>query len=271
MDSVLGQLAQTTWITKLVNMQGSTIDRNRISPYSMMEYQQFIYACQQSIPGSSFLGVYFPRKNFIISSRMNGTLDFLLHDALAFGTLTKETLDGKIAGLKEKETLYLAEDDVFQYGKRGSGILAVKAILKLPDDQAPGAVLISFVSFDRFLRAVDSILDSSDFISLTIDDNSENIFSIGANNRDGGFTIQNMSAVTGWEYKLDYSKSTLQQEIMTARNFLFLIIAGILFVCLLISTIFTNKIYKPVLPTLNLPFLRYANKVCQAPAFLLCQ
>jgi AraC-like DNA-binding protein len=252
LDSVLGQLAQTAWMTKLVNMQGNEIDRNRISAYSMMEYQQFIYACQQSIPGSSFLGVYFPRKNFIISSRMNGTLDFLLHDALSPQGLTKGMIMGKVLNMKEKETICLVEDAMYQYGKKGSGILVLKTILKLPDLPSPGAVLISYISHERLLRAVDISLGSGEFLSLGIKDNSGYILYAGLGEGDSAFSVQMASPVTGWIYEMTVSKSILLKEIVLMRNFLCLIAAGILFLCLAISTVFTIRIYKPIRETMEL-------------------
>ena len=252
LDSVLNQLAQTVWINKLVNMQGEDFDKNRVNAYDLMEYQQFVYACQQSLPGVSFLGVYFPRKNYVISSRINGTLDFLLHDALSVRSITKEMINEKVAGLKEKETFYFFANEIYQYGKKGGGVLVFKSILKLPGSTSPGAVLISYIPDERFLKAVDVILKSDGFLSLAIKDNDECIFYTGTEKGDRSFSLTMNSSVTGWDYVLVTSKPELLHDIVLMRNIMLLIVIGTLVVCLLISSIFTIRIYRPIRETLAL-------------------
>jgi AraC-like DNA-binding protein len=252
LDSVQTQLAQTLWVNKLVNMQGDDFDRNRVNAYDLMEYRQFVYACQQSLPGASFLGIYFPRKNYVISSSMNGTLDFLLYDAMSVRSITKDIVDEKIAGLKEKETVYFISDEIYQYGKRESGIFVLKSILKLPDIPSPGAVLISYISTDRFLRAVEAELTSDGFLSLIINGDNGRIFYSGAEKGDKAFFLIMNSSVTGWNYELTVSKSELLHEITLVRNIILLIVFGTLMVCLLISGIFTIRIYRPIKETLEL-------------------
>jgi AraC-like DNA-binding protein len=254
LESVRTQLARTAWITKIVNMQGDTLNRDRVNAWDLGEYQQFITACRYSIPAARFLGIYFPRKNFVITSTMVGTLEFLLHDAFAVKSLPRETMDEIFMGMRETQTVYQRADEVYQYGKLEHGLVVLKSILRLPDSPSMGAVLISFISDEQVLRFVDMIRGSSEFVYISVSSGDTVIFHDGetADRSSGVFTLTAASPVTGWNYELAVSRSAVLQDISKMRNFLFLIVAAILLVCLVLSALFAASLYRPVREILNL-------------------
>lgn len=253
-DSVQKQLARTTWINKIVNMQGSVLDRNRVNAWDLSEYQQFVNACQRSIPASEFLGLYFPRKNFIISAVVNGTMEFMLHDALRIESLPKEDLDTIIGGIRETQSLHYNISEIFQYGKKKSGLLVFNSVLKLPDRPSPGAVLISFIPDERLFRAMDSIMESNEFVSLTVSREGETMYRFGAGGEGvkGAIALEVNSEIIGWNYELTISRSALLRDISYMRNILFFVVGGILLICLLMSALFTTNLYRPIRETLGL-------------------
>jgi len=253
LDSVQRQLARTTWINKIVNMQGSILDRNRVNAWDLSEYQQFINACQRSIPASEFLGLYFPRKDFIISSSTIGTMEFILHDALVIESMSKEDIDKIIGGIRETQSLHYKTAEIFQYGKKKSGLLVFISVLKLPDQPSAGAVLVSFIPDERLFRAMDSIRESNEFVSLTVSREGEAIYRFGAfPAAKGAITLEVNSEVPPWNYELTISRSVLLRDISYMRNILFFIVGGILLVCLLMSALFTTSLYRPIRETLGL-------------------
>ncbi|MDR0731959.1 MAG: hypothetical protein LBF63_09840, partial [Treponema sp.] len=254
LESVRSQLARTAWITKIVNMQGDILNRDRVNAWDLSEYQQFITACLYSIPAVRFLGIYFPRKNFVIASTGVGTLEFLLHDAFAVKSLPRETIDEVLSGMKETQTVYQLAAEVYQYGKPGRGLVVLKSVLKLPDSPSTGAALISFIPDEEVLRFMDMIRDASEFVYVLVTDGSNIVLQDGeiSDRSSGVFTLAAVSPVTGWNYELAISRSALLNSISALRNFLFLIIAAILFVCLILSALFTIRLYRPVREILNL-------------------
>jgi AraC-like DNA-binding protein/Tfp pilus assembly protein PilO len=254
LESVRTQLARTTWITKIVNMQGDVLNRDRVNAWDVSEYQQFITACLYSIPAARFLGIYFPRKNFVIAPTATGTLEFLLHDAFTVKSLSKEAIDEILKGMKETQTVYRQAGEVYQYGKPGRGLVVLKSVLKLPDSPSTGAALISFIPDEELLRFMDMIRDSTEFVYVSVNSGDSLIFRDGEVSGKGSdvFTLTTASQVTGWNYELGISRSALLNSISSLRNFLFLIVAAILLVCLILSARFTTSLYRPVREILNL-------------------
>jgi hypothetical protein len=254
LESVRTQLARTTWITKIVNMQGDVLNRERVNAWDLGEYQQFVTACLYSIPAARFLGIYFPRKNFVITSTMTGTLNFLLHDAFAAKSLPRETIDEILVGMRETQTVYQQVDEVYQYGKPECGLIVMKSILKLPDSPSTGAALVSFISYEQLLRSMNIIRDSSEFVHISVTHGDGIILQDGetSGGRSGLFTLTAASPVTGWNYELTISRSVLLKNISSMRNFLFLVVAAILLVCLLLISLFAANLYRPVREILNL-------------------
>jgi AraC-like DNA-binding protein len=254
LESVRAQLARTTWITKIVNMQGDVLNRDRVNAWDLMEYQQFITACFYSIPTAQFLGVYFPRKNFVITPTMVGTLDFLLYGAFAVKSLPRETIDEILTDMRESQTFYQWADEVYQYGKPERGLVVLKSVMKLPGSPSSGAVLLSFISYEQILRFMDTIRDASEFVYISINHEGNTI--LRDENVSGGnsdlFTLAAASSITGWNYELAISRSVLLKDISSMRNFLFLVIVVILFICLILSAVFTTRLYRPVREILNL-------------------
>jgi AraC-like DNA-binding protein len=237
-------------------MQGSILDRTRVNAWDLSEYQQFINACQRSIPASEFLGLYFPRKNFIISAATTGTMEFMLHDALVIESMSKEDLDTIIGGIRETQSLHYKTAEIFQYGKKKSGLLVFISVLKLPDQPSPGAVLISFIPDEQLFRAMDSIRDSNEFVSLAVwrgTESGEAMYQFGASSAaKGAIALEVNSEVPGWNYELTVSRSALLRDISYMRNILFFIVGSILLVCLLMSALFTTSLYRPIRETLGL-------------------
>jgi hypothetical protein len=254
LESAGAQFARTSWITKIVNMQGEVLSRDRVNAWDLSEYQQFITACLYSIPAAEFLGIYFPRKNFVITSTTVGTLDFLLRDAFAVKSLSKETIDETLAGMRVTQTVYHPAGEVYQYGKPESGLVVLKSVLKQPDSPSTGAALMSFISHEQILRFMDIIRDSSEFIWIAVSWNGDVIFEAGdlPDRGSGIFTLNAVSPVTDWNYELAISRSALLKDISSMRTFLFLIVAAILLVCLILSALFTTSLYRPVREILNL-------------------
>jgi AraC-like DNA-binding protein len=254
LESVRAQLARTTWITKIVNMQGEVLNRDRVNAWDLSEYQQFITACLYSIPAAQFLGVYFPRKNYVITSTTVGTLDFLLHDAFAVKSLPRETLDEILADLRETQTVYHRADEVYRYGKPEKGFVVLKSILKLPDSPSTGAALISFIPQERILGFMDLIRDSGEFVYVSVKSGEGLVLRDGeeAGKNSGVFILTAESPVSGWNYELAVSQSVLLRDIASMRNYLFLVVAVILLVCLVLSALFTTSFYRPVQEILNL-------------------
>jgi hypothetical protein len=254
LESVRSQLARTTWITKIVNMQGDELNRDRVNAWDLAEYQQFITACLYSIPAARFLGIYFPRKNFVITPTAVGTLDFLIHDAFVVKSLPKETIDEIFSGLRETRTVYHRAGEVYQYGKPDHGLVVLKSILKLPDSPSTGAALVSFIPDERLLYFMNTVRESGEFVRVSVRHGDELILRDGdmSNAGSGIVTLRASSPVTGWNYELAVSRSALLTDISTMRTFLFLIVAALLLVCLVLSGVFTTSLYRPVRDILNL-------------------
>jgi AraC-like DNA-binding protein len=254
LESVRTQLARTTWITKIVNMQGEVLNRDRVNAWDVAEYQQFITACLYSIPAARFLGVYFPRKNYVITTTAVGTLEFLLYNAFVVKSLPRETLDEILAAMKETQTVYQWADEVYRYGKPEKGLVVLKSVLKLPDSPSTGAALISFISREQILDFMDIIRDSNEFVYVSVSGDEGLILRDGedAGKNSGVFILTAKSPVSGWNYELAVSRSILLKNISSMRNFLFLIVTAILLVCLLLSALFSANLYRPVREIMNL-------------------
>jgi AraC-like DNA-binding protein len=254
LESIKAQLARTTWITKIVNMQGDVLNRDRVNAWDLNEYQQFITACFYSIPAAQFLGIYFPRKNFVITPTTTGTIDFLFHDAFVIKSFSREIMDKTLSGMRETQTVYRQADELYQYGKLERGLVVLKSVLKLPDSPSTGAALISFISHEQLLRFMDIIRDSNEFVRISVNHGDDIILREGdlSGGSSGLFMLTTVSPVTGWSYELAISRSALLKDISAMRTFLFLIVAAILLVCLFLSALFTTSLYRPVKEILNL-------------------
>jgi AraC-like DNA-binding protein len=180
----------------------------------------------------------------------------MLHDALMIESLSKEDLDAIIGGIRETQSLHYNTAEIFQYGKKKSGLLIFTSVLKLPDQPSPGAVLISFIPDERLFRAMDSTRESNEFVSLTVSREGAVMYRFDAFGGEGGvkgaIALEANSELTGWDYELTISRSVLLRDISYMRNILFFVVGGILLVCLLMSALFTTSLYRPIRETLGL-------------------
>lgn len=245
LEAVSNQLSRTAWISKLINMQGSTIDPKRVTQYDLFEYNQNIYSCMKSIDLVNAFGFYLPNKNLAISSAGNGTLDFILKDALHIVDFNKDDFNRVAMGLEIDKNAILIFDDIFVYGKHEGGVLYLRSIQPL-NSYVERGVIYAYIPKSVLVNNMKAVINSKEFLKVTIMDKGNSFIDISSNEKDEAIEISTKSEITGWEYRLLISKKAVLQDIAIMRNILLSTVMGLLLVCIAMSAVFSQRIYQPV-------------------------
>lgn len=244
------QFRRTFWIEKIVNLQGDTLDPARVSRFDLIQYNQYIVACRESLPLVGELGIYFPRKDLVIATHGNSDFNFLTNNAMYVEGFTSSDWQYLLDNLNLGVPLIKPRVTIQRYGVAHEKMLYLERIQPIRS-QRPDAIIFATIRISEIERLLQAIsMNGQNGISIT--DTNGNIFaSAGAEVTEAAVTLTYVSANTGWTHTLQIPETVILREITQIRNLMLLFTTGLLLVCSILSFAFSKSMQDELSKNLN--------------------
>jgi hypothetical protein len=150
------QLAQLSWMQKLMYMQEKIVGSDRVDPYALEEYQQQFKAYDSANAFVDDIAVFFSGKDFYISSRGKGNLWWLTNFPFRINGMEEAAWTSLLA--EDNQQRILPSISMDTYGIERHGLLYVQAIHspRFPDNRVR-ATFLAFIrqgELEQFLQVV---------------------------------------------------------------------------------------------------------------------
>ena len=241
LNDVSNQFARTTWIERIVNQQGDSLDFNRVTAFDLNQYHQNLVAIRESLSPVHELGIIFPRVDFVVATYGNSDFDFLINNAMRVRVLEAYDwlyiLDNLVPGQPVLFPGVLIE----RYGIAQEKLLYFKRIQPAGSIRSDAIVFatIRVADINRHLGLISFYGQNN----ITVSDANDNVFAYASADIMGTMVgIYYTSGFTGWHYALHVPQAVILGGLMQVRNILLAFTISLLFVCGVISFTFSKRL-----------------------------
>jgi two-component system response regulator YesN len=246
LDTLAKQLSNTTWVRKIIFMQGDEVDENRMDAWAKMEYTQSIYALRSAMKPITELGIIFDDKDLVIASYGSSDTRFLYGNAFRVDGMDDTDWKSLISGLKNGESRILPARTVTKFNVPVLGIVYIRSIGYDMTVKKSRNALFAFIpqkSIEENLQTL--FIDEG--ISVTVFDKDDNQFlQMGEKEVLTPLNISQQSDYSGWKYTMSIPRRLIVKNAESVRNIILASIGILCAICLAVAFGFMRNIYRPV-------------------------
>jgi len=245
LTDISNQFRRTSWIEKIINLQGNSIDPNRVSAFDLIQYRQYIIACRESSSLVYELGLYFTRKDLVIATYGNSDFDFLINNAMRVENMDIVEWQILLDGLLLGRPLIKPGVTIYKYGIAHQKLLYLERIQPVGSTQ-PACVVFATIRTSDINRHLEAIsMNGQNNISVA--DTEGRIFAVaGTEIRERTMSLEYVSAFTGWKYTIQVPEGVILRELNWVRNILLMIVMALLLICGFLSFAFSKRMSNPI-------------------------
>ena len=249
LETIATQLSSTAWVRRIMFMQGSTIDKSRVSDYSLYEYQQQMKTFKQTNTLISDIGVVFFHKDLVIAAYGKSDFAFLAGNAVHMDEITQadwEELDQQLS----KGRIFQKDDvSIKRFGVANQGTLLVYPLQDGATTRVSAAmfVVLHHQNLYQFLRPqllatgaqeamlkVYALQDTAPFLERGTPVTGETR------------SIQSVSKKTGWVFAIEIPESIVLTGATSVRNILLIAAAAMWLISMLFSLVIARRFFTPI-------------------------
>lgn len=245
LDTLTEQLSNTTWVKKIISMQGDAIDESRVDAWSKYEYYQNMRALKSAIEPVDELGILFTDKNAVISSFGTSDYKFMAENAFHIDGMGVTQWNELIKNLGIGKSLILPGRTMTKYGVPRYGILYVRP-LDLTTGYREKSVVFAFINKASVEESLQSLL-IDEGIRVTISEPGKQPFlASGADSVQEPLNIHLTSQKTGWEYGMAIPSRLIVRSAENVRNAILVVVGLLCLICFGVALGFMRNLYRPV-------------------------
>ncbi|NLG24261.1 MAG: helix-turn-helix transcriptional regulator [Clostridiales bacterium] len=247
--SIAAQLSNTAWVRRIMYMQGDTIDKARVSDYSLYEHQRQMATFKQTNSLLSEIGVAFFGKDLVIAAYGKGDFAFLARNAVQVEGMTEEDWRGLGQSLTQGR-LYIRDDvAIGKYGVVARGTLIVCPLQHdtLSRVEAALFAVVPHQNLHQFLSPQLLATGAQQaMFKVYGGDQSRPFLSWGTPVNGQARVIQSPSAATGWTIAVELPESIVLTGALRVRNTLLSVVAGMWLISMLFTLLIARKFFAPL-------------------------
>ncbi len=249
LETMANQLSQMSWVRRIMFMQEETIDRDRVSDYSLYEYQQQIKTIMQTSPLINEVGIVFMQKDLVLASYGKSNIEFLACNAVQVEGLN--TKDWREMGNRLSFSQFLLFDNVTinKYKVSNTGTLFV---IPLHDGTTSRVSALLFVvihhqSLCHYVQPfIQSIGGNEPTLKIYQKNSKMPFLSYGTQTPKKIRALKSISTKTGWLYVTEIPESLVVTDAVKIRNILTSISAGIWLIGIISLLTINYRFFKPI-------------------------
>ena len=249
LQAIAVQLSSTAWVRRIMFMQGGTIDKSRVSDYSLYEYQQQMKTFRQTNSLISEIGVVFFQKDLVIAAYGKSNFSFLAGNALAVDGFGREDWKSLARQLVLGRLFQKEDVSIKKYGVANRGTLLIYPLQDGTTTKITAAmfVVLQHQNLYQFLRP-QLIATGAQEAMLKIygQEASEPFLSKGTPVTGEKRSIQSVSAKTGWTFAIEIPESIVLTGATSVRNILLAVAAGMWLISMLFSLLIARRFFTPI-------------------------
>lgn len=247
--AVAAQLSSTAWVRRIMFMQGDTIDKSRVSDYSLYEYQQQMKTFRQTNSLVSDIGIAFFQKDLVIASYGKSDFSFLAGNAVAVEGFTREEWKALDSRLTLGQLFQRVDVRIKKYGVASQGTLIAYPLQDGATTEVRAAmfVVLQHQSLYQFLRPQLLATGAQEAMLKIYAQNATEPF-LARGTPVAGVTrsIRGVSAKTGWSLAIEIPESIVLTGATSVRNILLMVVAGMWLISMLVSLLIARRFFTPI-------------------------
>ncbi len=249
LQAIAVQLSSTAWVRRIMFMQGGTIDKSRVSDYSLYEYQQQMKTFRQTNSLISEIGVVFFQKDLVIAAYGKSDCSFLAGNALAVDGFGREDWKSLARQLVLGRLFQKEDVSIKKYGVANRGTLLIYPLQDGTTTKITAAmfVVLQHQNLYQFLRP-QLIATGAQEAMLKIygQEAAEPFLAKGTPVTGEKRSIQSVSAKTGWTFAIEIPESIVLTGATSVRNILLAVAAGMWLISMLFSLLIARRFFTPI-------------------------
>lgn len=246
-ELMLSQLSNTAWVKRILYMQGSTVDRNRVSDFSMMEYQQQLNSWKLSNSLLAEIGIIFFEKDLVIASYGRSNIAFLSNNALRVPNLSRSDWHALPQHMVLGSVKQFSSPNINKFGAQNAGTILVYPMHDGITTKVRAAMFV-VLHHQSIRKSLESLLLANLAKEATLVVSAPNDtypIVIGTANQENTERIAIVSALPGWEFRMDVPKSVALADTSRVRGVLLIAAGSLWLVSLLASTALIGRFLTP--------------------------